>query len=168
MNEWHTRKIQEYTKYKNVCVRNGIPNQTSVEKVLLSNFNMNSTEFQLVWTSPAPQIGVVARSSATSTLDSLYTFMSKVRSDLDQELGRCDKNFSNFGCHLCLYVRGQSGTSVTERSGTVLMEDGKSNKNSNIVGYIQMDESQYIQWLPRNLRQVWLGAFSRADHFVQT
>jgi len=168
MNAWQTRKMQEYARYKNECVRKGVPDQTSVENVPLSTFYSNSNEFQLVWTSPAPRIGIVAQSPATTTLASLYTFMSKVRSDADRELGRRDSKFSNFGCHLCLYVRGQSGTTVTCRQDQVLTENGRLTDNPNIVGYIQMDESQYVQWLPQNLRKVWLDAFNRADHFVRT
>jgi hypothetical protein len=139
-----------------------------VENVRLSTFYSNADEFQLVWTSPAPRIGIVARSPATATLASLYNSMSRVRSDIDRELGQRDRKFSNFGCHLCLYVRGQSGTTVTCRQGQVLTEDGKLIDEPNIVGYIQMDESQYVQWLPRNLRQIWLAAFIRTEHFVRT
>jgi hypothetical protein len=131
-------------------------------------FNSKPNEFDLVWTSPAPRIGIIARSPTTSTLASLYTFMSKVRVDAEKELGRQDRNFSNFGCHLCLYVRGQSGTNVTCRRGQILTEDGSLKENLNIVGYIQMDASQYVQWLPRKIKQVWLDAFKQVEHFVRT
>jgi hypothetical protein len=168
MNEWHTRKIQEYAKYKNSCVQTGISSQNSMEHVPLSTFKSNSTEFQLVWTTPAPRIGVVAQSPTTNTLASLYTFMSQVRSNMSNELGRRNREFSNFGCHLCLYVRGQSGTTVTCRPGQIFTEAGTLGTNANIVGYIQMDESQYVQLLPRALQQVWLNAFSGTEHFVRT
>jgi hypothetical protein len=158
--------VQEYAKYKNGCVKEATLNETLVENVRLSMFDSN--EFQLVWTSPAPRIGIVALPPAAPTLVTLYTFMSKVRSDIERELTRRDRSFSNFGCHLCLYVCGQSGTTVTRRQDQIFAEDGKLNMNSNIVGYIQMDESQYVQWLPKNLRAEWLTAFRSADHFVRT
>ena len=127
-----------------------------------------SEEFQLVWTSPAPCIGVIAQSSKTPTLASLYSFLSKVRSDAEKELAQYDQKFANFGCHLCLYVRGQQSTTVTSRQGQILTENGELNENSNIVGYIQMDESQYVQCLPCNLRRQWLEQFKAAEHFVRT
>jgi hypothetical protein len=168
MKNWQRKKAKNYEDYKNECVNKGTPKQTSVENCLLSTFDSNSQEFQLVWTYPAPRIGIVARSPSTSTLGSLYKFMSTVRSDAENKLKKCDANFTNFGCHICLYVCGQSGTSVTCRQGQVLTGNGQVNGNPNIVGYIQMDESQYVQWLPSELRQVWLNGFKEAVHFVRT
>jgi hypothetical protein len=168
MNGWFTKKKSEYTRYRNECVQKGIPNGTAVESVSLSTLYSSSDEFKLVWTSPAPRIGIVAQSPTTSTLASLYTFMSNVRVAAEKALSRLDRNFSNFGCHLCLYVRGQEGTTVTCRQDRVLLPDGTIHDNPNIVGYIQLDESQYVQWLPHDLRKPWLNAFASAEHFVQT
>jgi hypothetical protein len=168
MDALYNRKRQEYAGYKKSCIEKGNSEGSLVENISLSMFNSKSNEFQLVWTSPAPRIGIIAQSPTTSTLASLYTFMSKVRVDANEELSRRDKNFSNFGCHLCLYVRDQSGMNVTCRRGQTLTEDGKLSENSNIVGYIQMDAFQYLQWLPRKIKQVWLNEFSRVEHFVRT
>jgi hypothetical protein len=168
IKNWYKRKLAEYNKYKSECVQNRIPDRTLVENVPLSTFDSNSNEFKLVWTSPAPRIGIVSQSPATSSLASLYTFMTNVRVAAERILAQNDPNFRNFGCHLCLYVRDQSGITVTCRPDQVFTENGGLNENPNIVGYIQMDESQYVQWLPRNLRQVWLNEFSRAEHFVRT
>jgi len=169
MNGWYTRKARDYNKYKNECVQKGISNRTLTDNnSRLSNFDSDSDEFKLVWTVPAPRIGIVAQSPTTSSLASLYTFMSNVRVSAESTLARLDRNFANFGCHLCLYVSGQPGTSVTCRQGQVFMPNGTINENPNIVGYIQMDESQYLQWLPSNLQQLWLNEFSRAEHFVRT
>ena len=131
-------------------------------------FGSKSNEFELVWTSPNPCIGIIARSPISSTLVSLYKFMSEVRIDAEKELSRQDKNYSNFGCHLCLYVRGQSGTNVTCRKGHILTENGSLQENPNFVGYIQMDAFEYVQWLPRQLKEVWLDAFKQIEHFVRT
>jgi hypothetical protein len=169
IKNWHTKKAKDYDKYKNECVQKNFPAHTSVEKCRLSTFDSNSQDFQLVWTYPAPRIGIVARSPTTTTLGSLYKFMSKVRSDAEEALRKCDSSFARFGCHLCLYVRGQSDTTfVTCRQGQVLSENGQLNENPNIVGYIQMDESQYVEWLPPRSRDVWLNEFRRAEHFVRT
>ena len=81
--------------------------------------------------------------------------MSTFRSTADATLSQKDEGFSNFGCHLCLYVCGQNGTSVTCRPDQILTENGNKAQNTNIVGYIQMDETQYVQWLPSKLRQTW-------------
>ncbi len=162
MNGWRTRKLREYAGYKNECVSQATRSKPLVNDALLLMFDSNSSEFQLVWTSSAPRIGIVAQSPAGIKLASLYTFMSKVFSDID-------KIFSKFGCHLCLYVSGQSDTNVTCRPGQILTKDGKLNTNQNIVGYIQMGETQYLQLLPStDLREAWLNAFSRAEHFVRT
>ena len=91
----------------------------------MSRFNSNPSGFELVWTSPAPRIGIIARSPATTTLASLYTFLSDVHSNADRELGLRERSFSNFGCHLCLYVSGQSDTNVTCREGEIFTEDGE-------------------------------------------
>ena len=168
MTNWYKRKLADYNKYKSECVQKRIPDHTLVEDVLLSTFDSSSNEFKLVWTSPAPRIGIVARSPAASSLASLYTFLTNVRVAAEKILARHDRNFANFGCHLCLYVRDQSDTTVTCRPYRVLTENGGFDKNPNIVGYIQMDECQYVQWLPRNLRQIWLDQFKQAEHFVRT
>ncbi|CAF1496956.1 unnamed protein product, partial [Adineta steineri] len=127
-----------------------------------------SSEFTLVWLSSSPRIGIVAQSPSTSSLMSLYTFMEKTRVDAEKKLSQQNTKFTNFGCHLCLYVHGQSGTSVTRRQDRILMENGRFDDITNIVGYIQMDESQYVEWLPYNLRQIWFNEFGRAEHFVRT
>ncbi len=164
----YRRKLEQYKRFKRECVQRRIPDQTLVGNVLLSTFDSNSNEFKLVWTSPAPRIGIVSQSPATSSLASLYTFMTNVRVAAEKTLAQNDPNFLNFGCHLCLYVRDQSGTTVTCRPDQVFTENGGLNDSPNIVGYIQMDECQYVQWLPCNLRQAWLNEFSRAEHFVRT
>ncbi|CAF0818808.1 unnamed protein product [Rotaria sp. Silwood1] len=83
------------------------------QDVHLSTLDANSREFKLIWTSPAPHIGVKALSPTTTTLASLYKFMSEVRANAEKKLGQHDSKFANFGCHLCLYVCGQSGMTVT-------------------------------------------------------
>ena len=168
MAGWYERKTKEYRRYKDDCIGKGIPNQSLMETTPLSTFNSNTNEFELVWTSPAPRIGIIARSPATTTLVSLYNFMSQVRSNIESQLSQRDKSISNFGCHFCLYVHGQSGTAVTCRQGQVLNENGQLSTNENMVGYIQIDESQYILWLPSNLKQPWFNAFRQAEHFVDT
>jgi hypothetical protein len=67
-----------------------------------------------------------------------------------------------------LYVRDQSGTNVTSRQGQILTEDGQFTTNDNIVGYIQIDENQYLQWLPQKLTQTWFNDFGQAEYFVGT
>ncbi|CAF2400401.1 unnamed protein product [Rotaria sp. Silwood2] len=168
INKWYAQKQEIYTKYRDECLKKPIPDHTLVEDVHLSTLHANSREFKLVWMYPAPRIGVKALNPETMTLASLYKFMSEIRSNAEKELGRRDRKFANFGCHLCLYVCGQLGTSVTCRQGQVFTENGELDTDSDIAGYIQMDESQYVQWLPRNLRQKWLNEFGRVKHFVET
>ncbi|CAF1405654.1 unnamed protein product [Adineta steineri] len=166
MKNWYTKQMKNYANYKNDCIQKKIPNQTVVQKIALSMFS--SSEFKLVWLSSSPRIGIVAQSPSTSNMMSLYTYMEKTRVDAEKELSQKQAKFKNFGCHLCLYVHGQSGTFVTCRQDQILNENGRIDDITNIVGYIQMDESQYLEWLPHNLRQVWLNEFGRAEHFVRT
>ncbi|CAF0868162.1 unnamed protein product [Rotaria sordida] len=168
MTKWYTAKEQDGIKYRDECLKKKISDHTLVEDVRLSILDANSRKFKLVWTYPAPRIGVKALNPRTTTLASLYNFMSEIRSNAEKELGQRDPKFANFGCHLCLYVCGQSGTTVTCRQDQVFTENGGLDTDSDIIGYIQMDESQYAQWLPSNLRQKWLNEFRRVDHFVQT
>ncbi|CAF1450098.1 unnamed protein product [Adineta steineri] len=141
MRKWYTRQLENYA---------------------------SSSEFKFVWLSPAPRIGIVAQSPSTSSLTSLYTFMEKTRANIEEELSQQDPKFTNFGCHLCLYVHGQSGTSVTCRPDRIIMENGGFDDITNIVGYIQMGELHYAEWLPYSLRQVWLKEFGGVTHFVRT
>ena len=97
----YTRKIQEYAAYKDKCIQNGILNQSLAGNVLLSTFNSNTNKFEFVW---------ISRSPANTTLADLYNFMSQVHSNIEKELCKLDKKLTTFDCHLCLYVRGQSGT----------------------------------------------------------
>jgi hypothetical protein len=139
-----------------------------VTNIVLSRFNSNKDEFELVWTSPAPRISIIARSPDDTTLADLYKFMSQVHSDIQEELSRRNGSMTTFDCHLCLYVRGQSGTTVTSRQGQISTEDGQFTTNDNIVGYIHIDENQYLQWLPQQLTQTWFNAFRQAEYFVGT
>lgn len=166
MDGLYNRKKAEYLNYKKDCIQVALSGESAVATIPLSTFNSN--EFQLVWITPAPRIGVIARSSNSTTLSSLYTFLSKVRVDAEKQLSKCDRNFANFGCHLCLYVSGSFGTNTTRRQSQIFSEDGRLTTNTDLVGYIQMDASQYVQWLPFNIKEAWLDAFKREEHFVHT
>ena len=166
MDKLYNRKRKEYLGYQKDCIQTALSGESEVAKIPLSTFN--SDEFQLAWTTPAPRIGVIARSSNSIPLSLLYAFMSKVRVDAEKTLSEYDRDFANFGCHLCLYVSGPSGTNATRRQGQIFSEDGQLNTNSNLVGYIQMDASQYVQWLPSAIKNVWLEAFKREEYFVHT
>ncbi|UJR36118.1 hypothetical protein I4U23_028853 [Adineta vaga] len=168
MSNWFRKNQINYTKYKNECILKNIPDHTSVESIPLSTFNSTSNEFTLVWLPSTPRIGIVAQSPGHTKLASLYEFMEKTRVDMEKKLSDCDPSFAEFGCHLCLYVHGQLDTVITPRSGRIFKENGEITENPNIVGYIQMDESQYVTWLPHNLRRTWLDEFGRVDHFVRT
>ncbi|CAF1496969.1 unnamed protein product [Adineta steineri] len=166
MKNWYTKQIKNYINYKKDCIQKKIPNQTVIQKIALSMFS--SSEFTLVWLSSSPRIGIVAQSPSTSNMMSLYTFMEKTRVDAEKKLSQQNTKFTNFGCHLCLYVYGQPGTSVTCRPDRILNENGRIDDITNIVGYIQMEELHYAEWLPYNLRHVWLNEFGRVEHFVRT
>lgn len=164
----YRKNLHKYQKYKNDCIQKRIPDQTPVQSIALSTFNSNTNEFQLVWLASTPRIGVVAQAPAQTKLASLYQFMSNTRVSMERALSQVDRSFANFGCHLCLYVRDQMDTLTTCRPDQVLTANGTISVDQNIVGYIQMDENQYAQWLPGNLRRKWLDEFSRAEHFVRT
>lgn len=166
MDGYDNRKITEYRGYKESCIQTAALPAGRVTEVPLSTFNSN--DYQLVWTAPDPRIGVIARSPNNSTLASLYDFMSRVIVDAEKELNKRDRNFANFGCHLCLYVSAGSGTNVMQRQGRIFSENGNLSTASNLVGYIQMDASEYVQWLPTQIKQTWLGEFRRVDHIVHT
>ena len=166
MDGYDNRKRTEYLGYKNHCIQTGNTRTSEAARVALSTFNSN--DYQLVWTAPDPRIGVIARSPNNQTLASLYDFMSRARVNIEQELTQRDRNFANFGCHLCLYVSGRSGTNVTQRQGQIFSEDGRLNTNSNLVGYIQMDASQYVLCLPASIKGPWLHEFKKVDHIVHT
>ncbi|CAF1569925.1 unnamed protein product [Adineta steineri] len=159
--QWHAHLCVPYEEYLKEA-------QIQITKVGNNREWKGAKTVEEVWLSSSPRIGIVAQSPSTSNLGSLYTFMEKTRINAGKKLSQQDTRFTNFGCHLCLYVHGQSGTSVTCRQDRILMENGKFDDIINMVGYIQMDESQYVEWLPHNLRQVWLKEFRRAEHFVQT
>ncbi|CAF1045420.1 unnamed protein product [Adineta ricciae] len=164
----HKKNMRKYQNYKNDCIQKPIPNSTPVESIALSRFNPNTNEFRLVWLASTPRIGVVAQAPAQTKLASLYRFMSDTRVAMERALSQVDPSFGNFGCHFCLYVRDQTDTFTTCRPDQILTANGEISVDPNIVGYIQMDENQYAQWLPSNVRQKWLGEFSRAEHFVRT
>ncbi|CAM4797381.1 unnamed protein product [Rotaria magnacalcarata] len=169
MRAWDRKKREQYKKYQLGCVNKKYARNSSVESYSLSNLDANSNEFKLAWISSAPRIGVIALNPDNTTLASLYNFMSEVRVKATAELNRHDPTFNDFGCHLCLYVSGKtSDTKVTSRSGQVLRETGDLTENTNLVGYIQMDESQYAQWLPTAIREQWLTQFADSEHFVST
>ena len=170
MSDWQKQTADEYKKYQAECVAKKTPTPSRIEGVTLSTLDSRSENFKLAWTSPTPRIAVIVQASARdiATLASLYDFMSAVRVHAEGALSQRDGDFRNFGCHICLHVRGQSGTTVTCRTANILATDGTITANANVVGYIQMDESQYLQWLPGNIREKWREEFRRSEHFVRT
>lgn len=152
------------------CVDKKVSTPTRVEQYSLETLAKISNEFKLAWTSPAPRIAVIFQGSGNqvASLSSLYDFLSTVRQTADGALGKLDSSFRNFGCHLCLYVSGLAGTNVTRRSIQIFRPDGTKEMNSNVVGYIQMDEGQYLEWIPSTLREIWRRDFGGAEHFVET
>ncbi|CAF0957050.1 unnamed protein product [Adineta steineri] len=168
MKIWFEDKKREGANYKNTCIQQGIPNQNLNGFAKLSSFNLDTSKFNLVWTSPAPRIGIITRSPSNTSLADLYHFMTQTHSNTDKELPQWELNETTFDCHLCLYVRGQSGTAVTCREGKILSEDGQITINQNLVGYIQVSESQYLRWLPYGARETWFNAFRESEHLVET
>lgn len=170
MSDWQKRTADDYKEYQTECVGKEIPTSSQIEGVTLSTLDSQSQNFKLAWTSPTPRIAVIAQASAvnTATLASLYDFMSATRVRAESALSRLDTKFQNFGCHICLHVCGQSDIAVNCRTVNVLATDGTTTANANVVGYIQMDESQYLQWLPGNIREKWRQEFRSTAHFVRT
>lgn len=168
MQKWDAKRRKEYQNYQKDCIQKVSDVQTSVESVPLSALNIISTRFKLVWFYQEPRIGVIASDPQNTNLYSLYEFLSSVSINAEAMLSSKDSSFKNFGCHLCLYVSGRSDIKVTCRPGTVFTQNGQSPEDSNLVGYIQMEEVQYAQWLPRNLRKTWLEQFTSVNHFVST
>ncbi|CAF0872769.1 unnamed protein product [Adineta steineri] len=170
MRIWLEDKKREGADYKNTCIRQGIPNQNLNGFVPLSIFDLDTSKFNLVWTSPAPRIGIINRSppNPNTSLADLYHFMEQIYFAMKKELREQEQKRKTFGCHLCLYVRGQSGTAVTCREGKILSEDGQITINQNLVGYIQVSESQYLRWLPYGARETWFNAFHESEHLVET
>jgi len=164
LKNYDKKQHENYTKYKaqTLSAARSINIQLPIS---LSSFN--NGEFSLVWTSPAPRIGIMWDSSKRSNLASLYDFMNNIRIQMEQHLRQSDKSFENFGCHQCLFVRGQLDTELTQRDCQVFSANSRWERQP-IVGYIQMEELQYYKWLPVNLRDYWLMAFDGAEHFVRT
>ncbi|CAF4336911.1 unnamed protein product [Adineta steineri] len=170
MRIWLEDKKREGVDYKNTCIQEGIPNQNLNGFAPLSIFDLDTSKFNLVWTSPAPRIGIITRSppNPNTSLADLYDFMEQIYSAMKNDLCEQEQNRKTFGCHLCLYVCGQLGTAVTCREGKILSEDGQITINQNLVGYIQVSESQYLRWLPYGARETWFNAFRESEHLVET
>ena len=106
--------------------------------------------------------------SRNLTLADLYKFLSEIRENAERALQEHDRSFRNFGCHLCLYARGQNGISLTTRKVATLNDTGDIQPDSVAVGYIQMGENEYAKWLPPSIRRIWLTQFQGAPYFVST
>ena len=169
LRDRHRRQGANYKGYRDECVQKRARGPTAAEGLALSTLDVQSKGFQLAWSASTPRLVVLTRSpTAPCSLASLYQFMSQMRTTAERELRRLDRQFDNFGCHLCLYVSAHSGTNVTRRSDRILTADPTMNQTENAVGYIQLDECQYSRWLPLNLRDTWFNEFSTAEHYVST
>ena len=170
LEKWQERKLQEYEGYQNDCVSGNVSQPNPVETLALSTLDADSDDFKLAWTSSTPRIAVIFQGSGsrTATTASLYEFLLTVRGLAEKKLRALNSKFEDFSCHLCLYVSGSSNTNVTCRSGQIFNSNGTKVENSSIVGYIQMDENHYLQWIPSNLRDPWKTDFRREKHFVRT
>jgi len=168
----HHKQQHLYALYKNKCVeygKLGILSEDLVSDVQLQLFE--SDDFGLVWMCPEPRIGVFVKQNPNNpslTLRMLYNFLSKTVEQVEQRLSAINKQYQNFGSHLCLFVNGQEYTwNLTYQIYHCLTEMVQLSPIS-IVGYIQMDEQQYFRWLPYEFKPVWLTHFEHFEHIVLT
>ena len=169
VQEWDLEKRQDYKKHKSECFARGSTVERFLGETSLFFFNTPTNAFELVWTLSSPRIGIIARSPQTSTLANLYEFMSIAYLNIERELRRYTRNMNaEYDCHLCLFVRGQRGTNLTCREEQIISKNGRIETQTNLVGYIQMDENEYVRWLPQDLKQIWLDAFNQTEFFVGT
>lgn len=170
LRTWRDEKLKIYQKYKEACIRRHFSFENRFEQLRLNQLDETSADFQLAWTTPTPRVAVIDRLANVriASLSLLYDFISSVYQKIERNLGSIDPKFVDFGSHLCLYVSGTTGTNVKHRSSQIFDNNGRKIINENVVGYIQMHETQYLCWIPRCLREIWREDFQQAEHFVET
>ena len=168
MNAWYIRERKKCEKYKNDCLAKKKSIVSLKENGIFADFCSSQNQFELVWITPQPRIGVIIKPGMQATLAQLYQYMSEVYNYLENQLRNYAKNMKYFGGHFCLHVQGANDSTVVRRSGRILTGNGIPMISQDLIGYIQIGETDYPKCLPRRFRETWLNAFENAEHFVDT
>ncbi|CAF1029409.1 unnamed protein product [Didymodactylos carnosus] len=169
VKQYEERK-SDFVKYKKQCIEDGKNGELTDDFVTNVRLKMlKTTDYGLICCCPTPRIGVFLKSKTTKpSLHHFYSFLSKMYEQAESQLKCWNNQYEQFGCHLCLFVSGQKQSAkVTEQIYHGFHQNGEL-RCVQIVGYLQMEETQYFRWLPDTLKSFWLTEFEKFDHFVKT
>ena len=170
MNQLHKNRRTsqfKYARYRDACVAAAHQCLYDPVSFCVPLQQFESPQFSLVFLAGMPRIGIVAKTRYTD-LKTLYNFMVDFYRRAMKRLSSINRRYTNFGAHLCLFVRGNKhDCGLTQRDGRVLL-DGHRTKPVRLVGYVQMDEQLYLRWLPSIYHDIWLNEFKTFPHLVLT
>ncbi|CAF1370999.1 unnamed protein product, partial [Didymodactylos carnosus] len=147
------KTIGKYQKYQRDC----IDKAGKLQDIKVDLLQLESTEFGLRFMVREPRIAICSKQHST-TLRALYDYLMQLYASMIT----IHEDFNNLGCHLCLFVSTQSGT--TARSATLFNSGNVTDVDT--VGYIQMGAEDYYRILPTELKHKWLNEFRNNGQYI--